>query len=55
MQAIQRLTPTEAYDRAFRFKRASQLSILHTALPKEQWTKPEEVRLPPGCVTLLAC
>ncbi|ETW85540.1 hypothetical protein HETIRDRAFT_141404 [Heterobasidion irregulare TC 32-1] len=41
-RAIQRLTPNEAYDRAFRLKRASQLSILHTALPKEQWTKPEE-------------
>ncbi|CAL1704099.1 unnamed protein product [Somion occarium] len=41
-RALTRLTPREAYDRAYRFKRASQLSILHTNLPKDQWTKPEE-------------
>ncbi|KAI0078158.1 ubiquinol-cytochrome-c reductase complex subunit 6 [Panus rudis PR-1116 ss-1] len=41
-RAITRLTPRETYDRTFRFKRAAQLSILHTELPKEQWTKPEE-------------
>ncbi|KAH6918952.1 ubiquinol-cytochrome-c reductase complex subunit 6 [Coprinopsis sp. MPI-PUGE-AT-0042] len=41
-RAITRLTPREGYDRAYRFKRASQCSLLHKALPKEQWTKPEE-------------
>ncbi|KAF8270347.1 cytochrome b-c1 complex subunit 7 [Lactarius quietus] len=30
--AISRLTPREAYDRAFRFKRASQASVLHKDL-----------------------
>ncbi|OCH95653.1 ubiquinol-cytochrome-c reductase complex subunit 6 [Obba rivulosa] len=42
LQAIGRLTPREYYDRAFRYKRASHLSVLHTTLPKDQWTKPEE-------------
>lgn len=43
LQAIQRLTPREHYDRAFRLKRASQASVLHKPLPKEQWLAPEEV------------
>ena len=42
-QAITRLTPREAYDRAFRFKRASQASVLHKDLPQSEWTKPEDV------------
>jgi len=41
-RALQRLTPLEAYDRAFRIKRASQASVLHKPLPKELWMKPEE-------------
>ncbi|KAH9946311.1 ubiquinol-cytochrome-c reductase complex subunit 6 [Epithele typhae] len=41
-RAIARLTPRERYDRAFRMKRASQCSVLHEPLPKDQWTKPEE-------------
>ncbi|THH16510.1 hypothetical protein EW146_g4144 [Bondarzewia mesenterica] len=41
-RAIQRLTPREGYDRAYRFKRASQASVLHKDLPREEWTKPEE-------------
>jgi hypothetical protein len=44
-QAISRLTPREAYDRAFRFKRASHISVLHKDLPHSEWTKPEEVCL----------
>ncbi len=44
-QAIKRLTPAEQYDRAYRLKRACQASVLHKPLPKEQWTKPEEVCL----------
>ncbi|KAF9009356.1 cytochrome b-c1 complex subunit 7 [Cyathus striatus] len=42
-RALTRLTEREKYDRAFRFKRASQASVLHAPLPKEEWTKPEEV------------
>jgi len=41
-RALARLTPREQYDRAYRFKRASQASVLHKALPKEQWISPEE-------------
>ncbi|KAJ7285639.1 ubiquinol-cytochrome-c reductase complex subunit 6 [Mycena rebaudengoi] len=41
-QALSRLTPRQAYDRAFRIKRASQADVLHAPLPKAQWTKPEE-------------
>ncbi|KAI9463384.1 cytochrome b-c1 complex subunit 7 [Russula earlei] len=41
-RALTRLTPREAYDRAFRFKRASQASVLHKELPKSEWTNPEE-------------
>ncbi|KAG5639587.1 hypothetical protein H0H81_010789 [Sphagnurus paluster] len=41
-RALGRLTTREKYDRAFRLKRASQASVLHAPLPKEQWIKPEE-------------
>jgi len=41
-RALTRLTPREAYDRAFRFKRASQTSVQHKDLPKSEWIKPEE-------------
>ncbi|KAF7295103.1 Ubiquinol-cytochrome-c reductase complex subunit 6 [Mycena indigotica] len=41
-KALSRLTPRQAYDRAFRIKRASQADVLHAPLPKEQWTKPEQ-------------
>ncbi|KAI9622024.1 hypothetical protein H4Q26_015462 [Puccinia striiformis f. sp. tritici PST-130] len=41
-KAISRLTEREQYDRAYRFRVASQLSVLHKELPKEQWTKPED-------------
>lgn len=43
VQALTRLTPRETYDRAFRFKRASQASVLHKELPKSEWIHPEEV------------
>ncbi|TCD60422.1 Cytochrome b-c1 complex subunit 7 [Steccherinum ochraceum] len=36
-RAISRLTPRQIYDRTYRFKRASQQSILHKDLPKEEW------------------
>ncbi|KIK06474.1 hypothetical protein K443DRAFT_674132 [Laccaria amethystina LaAM-08-1] len=41
-RALSRLTPREAYDRAYRLKRASQASVVHAPLPKEQWTQPSE-------------
>ncbi|KAF7304728.1 Ubiquinol-cytochrome-c reductase complex subunit 6 [Mycena kentingensis (nom. inval.)] len=41
-KALSRLTPREAYDRAFRIKRASQADVLHAPLAKELWTKPED-------------
>jgi ubiquinol-cytochrome c reductase subunit 7 len=44
-KALGRLTPRETYDRAYRLKRASHASVLHAPLAKDQWTKPEEVRV----------
>ncbi|KAJ7172683.1 ubiquinol-cytochrome-c reductase complex subunit 6 [Mycena filopes] len=41
-KALSRLTPREAYDRAFRIKRASHADVLHEPLPRELWTKPEQ-------------
>ncbi len=43
VQALTRLTPREAYYRAYRFKRASHTSVLHKDLPKSEWTHPGEV------------
>jgi len=41
-RALTRLSPREKYDRAFRLKRASQQSVLHAPLPKDQWLSPTE-------------
>lgn len=41
-QAIGRLSPQVKYDRVFRMRRATQLSLQHKLLPKTQWTKPDE-------------
>ncbi|KAF8634355.1 hypothetical protein AX15_000966 [Amanita polypyramis BW_CC] len=41
-KALARLAPHEQYDRAFRFKRATQASVLHAPLPKAEWTQVEE-------------
>ncbi|KAG6887528.1 hypothetical protein C0995_014631 [Termitomyces sp. Mi166 len=41
-RALTRLTVREKYDRAYRLKRASQASVLHAPLPKEQWTPTSE-------------
>ncbi|KAI0340635.1 ubiquinol-cytochrome-c reductase complex subunit 6 [Trametopsis cervina] len=41
-RALGRLTQSETYDRSFRFKRASQASILHADLPPSQWTPASE-------------
>ncbi|PWN47108.1 14 kDa subunit of cytochrome bd ubiquinol oxidase [Violaceomyces palustris] len=37
-KALKRLTERESYDRAYRLKQASHLSVLHRELPKDQWT-----------------
>lgn len=43
IKALKRLPPKEAYDRVYRLRRAFQCSTAHQLLPKEEWTKPEEV------------
>ncbi|KAK4249083.1 cytochrome b-c1 complex subunit 7 [Corynascus novoguineensis] len=42
LQALSRLPPKENYDRIYRIRRATQLSLQHKILPKHEWTKPEE-------------
>lgn len=43
-EAILRLPEPVYNDRMFRIKRALDLSLKHQILPKNQWTKFEEVR-----------
>ena len=47
-EAIRRLPENEYNDRVFRIKRALDLSLKHAILPKDQWTKFEEVCPPQG-------
>lgn len=47
IKALKRLSPQESYDRVYRIRRAMQCSVTHKLLPKEEQTKPEEVRLRP--------
>ncbi|KAK4121321.1 14 kDa subunit of cytochrome bd ubiquinol oxidase [Parathielavia appendiculata] len=42
LKALGRLSPKESYDRVYRIRRATQLSLQHKLLPKSEWTKPEE-------------
>jgi len=42
LAALKRLPPKESYDRVYRIRRATQLSLQHKVLPKAQWTKDEE-------------
>ena len=42
-EAVRRLSEEEQNLRMFRIKRALDLSMKHQLLPKEEWTKPEEV------------
>ncbi|EGS18330.1 putative cytochrome b-c1 complex protein [Thermochaetoides thermophila DSM 1495] len=42
LKALKRLSPKENYDRVYRLRRATQLSLQHKLLPKNEWTKPEE-------------
>jgi ubiquinol-cytochrome c reductase subunit 7 len=41
-QALKRLPPKLAYDRAYRIRRAMQCSVTHTLLPRDQWIKADE-------------
>lgn len=43
VEALRRLPETDYNDRMFRFKRALDLSMKQQILPKDQWTKFEEV------------
>lgn len=40
--ALKRLSPKEGYDRVYRMRRATQLSLQHQILPKSQWTTDKE-------------
>lgn len=41
-KALSRLTPREEYDRAYRMKVASLLSVNHKPLPKDKWLPASE-------------
>lgn len=43
LEALRRLPPHLVEERNFRIIRATQLDVEHKILPKEQWTKWEEV------------
>lgn len=43
-EAVRRLPRSEKDARYFRLKRALDASMKHRILPREQWTRPEEVR-----------
>ncbi len=40
--ALKRLPPQVAYDRVYRLRRATQLSLQHKLLPRTQWTRTED-------------
>jgi ubiquinol-cytochrome c reductase subunit 7 len=42
-EALRRLPADEMYRRAYRIRIAQQCGVTHTELPRDQWTKPEEV------------
>jgi ubiquinol-cytochrome c reductase subunit 7 len=42
-EALRRLPEREMNLRQYRLKRALDLSMKHAHLPRDQWTKPEEV------------
>jgi len=48
-EALKRIPEMVYNDRVFRFKRALDLSMKQQILPKDQWTKFEEV----GLITLI--
>ena len=42
-EALRRLPAKEQYARAYRIRIAQQCGVTHTELPRDQWTKPEDV------------
>jgi ubiquinol-cytochrome c reductase subunit 7 len=50
-EALRRLPAEEQYRRAYRIRIAQQCAVTHTELPRDQWTKPNEVCFP-FCVVL---
>ncbi|CAG8604037.1 1428_t:CDS:2, partial [Dentiscutata heterogama] len=42
-EALKRISPKEQDLRTYRIRTAFQLSLQHDILPKEKWTKPEDV------------
>lgn len=42
LKALKRLPPRQSYDRVFRLRRATQLSLQQKVLPRAEWTKPED-------------
>lgn len=42
LTALKRLPPRQSYDRVFRIRRATQLSLQQKVLPRADWTKPED-------------
>jgi ubiquinol-cytochrome c reductase subunit 7 len=50
--ALKRLSAKESYERVYRIRRSVQCSYTHKLLPKDQWTKPEEVRQPSSNIYL---
>ena len=42
-EAIRRLPKQQQYDREWRFKRAQDLAMHHSYLPKEQWVTSQQV------------
>ena len=41
-RALKRLPARQSYDRVFRIRRATQLSLQQKVLPRADWTKPED-------------
>ncbi|KAK4188049.1 cytochrome b-c1 complex subunit 7 [Podospora australis] len=42
LKALRRLPPKESYDRIYRIRRATQLSLQQKILPRSEWIKPSE-------------
>ena len=55
IEAVRRLPEKEKQMRYFRMKRALDLSLKHSQLPKEQWTRPDEVHGYICCHCYIVC
>ena len=50
-EALKRVSDQDAFDRTFRIRRAMQLQLSNSSLPREEWVKYEEVpKREPFCV-----